>query len=136
MLLVCRGAQRISLRQFGPLPAAGLPLREQRGIDEGEIHRLEIVARDQLPARIAIANAFLEVRNGAGVVVGKQALGAIDKGEHAIDWKGKGLDGKPLRDGVYTFAVVASDAEGQEVPVKITSTVKVTGILITIAAVI
>lgn len=73
-------------------------------------------------------NAVLEVRDAAGVVVSTKQLGMLTKGEHNVDWDGKGTDGKQVHDGAYTFAVVAKDLHGQEVPVRVTSNVRVTGV--------
>ncbi len=70
----------------------------------------------------------LEIRDGAGVVKAQAELGLMAAGDNKLDWSGKGVDGKPLQDGIYTFDVVAADDKGQPVDANIVSTVKVTGV--------
>jgi flagellar basal-body rod modification protein FlgD len=72
--------------------------------------------------------ATLEIRDAAGAVVSTQDLGALRKGEHKVDWNGVNKEGVKVQDGVYTFNVVAKDLNDQEVPVRVTSTARVTGV--------
>ncbi len=75
-----------------------------------------------------VAEASLEVRNSAGVVIGEQTLGNVMPGEHPVVWDGKGKDGKLSNPGVYTFNIVGKSSEGEAVTIPITSKVKITGL--------
>lgn len=72
--------------------------------------------------------AMLEVRDSAGAVVATRDLGMLKKGDHAVEWNGLNNKGEKSANGVYTFNVVAKDMNDQDLPVKITSLVKVTGV--------
>jgi flagellar basal-body rod modification protein FlgD len=76
-----------------------------------------------------VPGAVLQVRDASGSVIAKKDLGNLEKGRHRIAWDGKSEDGaKAINDGTYTFTIAAKNMQGQEVPVKISSTVKVTGV--------
>lgn len=75
-----------------------------------------------------VPNAELEVRDSAGVVVAKREIGHIKQGEHALEWDGKNADGKQVQDGIYTFAIIGKGMNDEEIPIEITSTVKVSGV--------
>lgn len=77
-----------------------------------------------------IPNATLEVRDTAGVLVGKKDLGPLSRGENKLEFDGVTEKGR-LNDGIYTFAIVGKDVQGNEVPVSITSRVKVGGVDLT-----
>lgn len=70
----------------------------------------------------------LEVRDGAGVIVATKDLGVQGAGEHTIEWNGKNVAGEKLPNGAYTLSVVAKDYQDQDIPVSISTTVKVTGV--------
>jgi len=70
----------------------------------------------------------LEVRDGAGVVQAQAELGFMPAGDSKLEWSGRGLDGKPIADGIYTFNVLAGDSKGQSLEANVVSTVKVTGV--------
>ena len=74
------------------------------------------------------AKTTLEVRDAAGVVVSTQDLGQLNGGDHKLEWNGKSKDGKNVAEGVYTFAVLAKDIQGNTVDARISSNVKVTGV--------
>jgi flagellar basal-body rod modification protein FlgD len=75
-----------------------------------------------------VVNSTLEVRDSSGTVIATQDMGQLKRGVQKLAADPKTADGKPLPDGVYTFAVDAKDIEGSAVPVKLSSTVKVTGV--------
>lgn len=70
----------------------------------------------------------LEVRDAAGVVVHSRDLGLKAPGEHLIEWNGKDNEGKKAKSGAYTIGVTAQDISGNDIPAKMTTTVKVTGV--------
>jgi len=76
----------------------------------------------------AVPQAILQVRDASGAVIAKKELGNLEKGDHKVAWDGKAEDGKGINNGLYTFTIAAQNLEGTEVPVAITSTVKVTGV--------
>ena len=78
-------------------------------------------------AEADIPNASLEIRDAAGVLVGKKDLGPLKRGENKLDYDGTTETGR-LNDGIYTFSILGKDVQGNEVPVSITSSVKVGGI--------
>src|SRR5690606_29345585 len=70
----------------------------------------------------------LEVRDATGVVVATKDLGMKPAGQHKVDWDGKNNNGEKVPNGAYTVSVIAKDMQNNDVPVKLTSTVKVTGV--------
>lgn len=70
----------------------------------------------------------LQVRDAAGVMVAEKAIGSLPVGEHQFQWDGKGGDGKKLPDGIYTYSISARTLDKQDIPVKIQSRVKITGV--------
>jgi hypothetical protein len=70
----------------------------------------------------------LEVRDSAGVVVHSADLGLKSAGEHLIEWNGLKSDGTKASAGAYTINVLAKDMNGNDLPAKLTTTVKVTGV--------
>ena len=75
-----------------------------------------------------IAEATLEVRDGAGAVVAKKALGPMNPGDHALDWDGKDVSGKQINDGVYSFSIIGRGMDGSDVAVDLKTKVKITGV--------
>lgn len=75
-----------------------------------------------------IANAKLEIRDSAGIVVATKELGNLSEGEHKLDWDGKSEKGVKISDGMYRFSIAATDEEANQVPVKTTSKVIITGV--------
>lgn len=75
-----------------------------------------------------VANAQLEVRDGSGAVISTQDIGNLKPGKHNVSWSGLDKKGVKIKDGTYTFNVLAKDAQGQDLPVKITSAVNITGV--------
>lgn len=73
-------------------------------------------------------NTKLEIRDGAGVVVHSRDLGLQAPGEHLIEWNGLDNEGKKAKSGAYTIGIVAQDIGGNDLPAKMTTTVKVTGV--------
>jgi flagellar basal-body rod modification protein FlgD len=91
-------------------------------LENGKTTDANFSLKEQVPA------AILQVRDASGAVVSKKAMGNLSAGSHEIKWGGKGDDGKTIADGLYTFTVVATNMQGEEIPVDISSTVKVTGV--------
>jgi flagellar basal-body rod modification protein FlgD len=77
-----------------------------------------------------VPNAMLEVRDAAGVLVGKKDIGTLRRGENKLEFDGSTEKGR-LNDGLYTFSLVGKDVQGADVPITIMSTVKVTGVDLT-----
>ena len=77
------------------------------------------------------AQTSLQVRDQTGRLVHEKKLGMVEKGVHKLSWDGKDHKGQPISDGTYTFQIVASDMNGANVPVDITSKVHVTGVDVT-----
>lgn len=70
----------------------------------------------------------MEVRDASGVVVYSGDLGVKPAGEHLLEWNGVDKDGKKAPAGAYTLTVQAKDISGNELPTKMTTTVRVTGV--------
>jgi flagellar basal-body rod modification protein FlgD len=98
-------------------------------LDSGKI-RLENGAISQALFRLdgESVNTTLEVRDSAGVVVHASDLGLKQTGEHLIEWNGLKNDGTKAAAGAYTISVLAKDMNGNDLPTKLTTTVKVTGV--------
>jgi len=88
----------------------------------------EGVSNGTFELRSGATNAKLEVRDGSGTVVFEKDLGTVPAGKHPVDWSGKGRDGEALTSGLYTFNVSAYDIDNREIPVDISSKVKILGI--------
>jgi len=78
-----------------------------------------------------VPKATLEVRDSAGVIVAEKDLGYLKKGSHKLEWDGLNKEGKKVNEGAYSFAIVGKDLTDGDIPVRITSTVKVTGVDLT-----
>jgi len=76
-------------------------------------------------------NATLQIRDTNGILVAEKDLGSIPPGKHKVDWDGLNKKGEKSANGVYTYSVMALDAEGRDIPVNISSRVKITGVDIT-----
>jgi len=98
-------------------------------LDSGKI-RLENGAISQALFRLdgESVNTTLEVRDSAGVVVHASDLGLKSPGEHLLEWNGLKNDGTKAATGAYTLVVSAKDMNGNDLPTKLTTTVKVTGV--------
>ncbi len=81
-----------------------------------------------LKMSVDVPELMVEVRNAAGVLVHAMDVGHASAGETKLEWDGKTKDGKRVGDGVYTFSAFGKDAQGNDVPGKIISSVKVTGV--------
>jgi flagellar basal-body rod modification protein FlgD len=75
-----------------------------------------------------VAGAFLEVRDDSGSVISQQELGSLMPGEHNLKWHGKTKDNKDANPGIYHFSIIGKNLDGQDVPIAITSKVKVSGV--------
>jgi flagellar basal-body rod modification protein FlgD len=75
-----------------------------------------------------LSNAFIEVRDGSGQVIGSKELGNLMPGEHNLKWDGTLKSGQVATPGLYHFSVVGKSADGQDVPISIKSKVKITGV--------
>jgi flagellar basal-body rod modification protein FlgD len=75
-----------------------------------------------------VTTSNLEVRDSAGKIVATKNLGNIPQGSHKLQWEGLSKDGEKLPSGNYSFTITAADANGVNVPVEISSKVKVTGV--------
>ena len=98
-------------------------------LDSGKI-RLENGEISQALFRLdgESVNTNLEVRDSAGVVVHAADLGLKAAGEHLVEWNGLKSDGTKAPTGAYTINVIAKDMNGNDLPAKLTTTVKVTGV--------
>jgi hypothetical protein len=52
----------------------------------------------------------------------------MEKGEHDLNWDGRNGKGEALPQGVYTYNIVAKDLDNKNIPIAITSRVKITGV--------
>lgn len=91
-------------------------------IDRGALSDAEFTI--QQPA----ANTTLEVRDSMGTVVRSMPLGSLPAGSHNLSWDGSKADGAKVPDGAYTYEITARNGKGMEMPVSITSKVKITGV--------
>jgi flagellar basal-body rod modification protein FlgD len=98
-------------------------------LDSGKI-RLENGAISSALFRLdgESVNTALEVRDSAGVVVHSADLGLKSAGEHLVEWNVLKNDGTKAASGAYTINVLAKDMNGNDLPSKLTTTVKVTGV--------
>jgi flagellar basal-body rod modification protein FlgD len=98
-------------------------------IDSGRMnYKNGALSRATFELQEDVPQAILEVRDSAGSIVSKQELGLLKSGKHSVNWSGKSLEGKPVNEGVYTFSIMASDLEGNQLIVPLKSQVKVTGV--------
>jgi flagellar basal-body rod modification protein FlgD len=74
------------------------------------------------------AQATLQVRDGAGVLVHESDLGGLPAGSQTLKWNGLLKDGNKAMDGLYTFSISAKGLNNDEIPVDITSNAKITGV--------
>lgn len=98
-------------------------------LDNGKLHVEDgKVSEGVMTVMQEAAKATLEVRDSAGGIVATRELGILTRGERKVDWDGLDNEGKKVGAGTYTFNVVAKDMNEQDIPVRITSMVKVTGV--------
>jgi flagellar basal-body rod modification protein FlgD len=71
---------------------------------------------------------MIQVFNGQGSLVRQIDAGVKDGSRQKIGWDGKNQAGATLPDGFYTFRVLATDSQGQALPVTLYQTGKVDGI--------
>ncbi len=76
----------------------------------------------------ASTETTLQVRDAAGVIALEKSLGSMPMGEQKFTWDGKGVDGKRVSDGVYTYSLIAKSIDGQDIPVQTHSRVKILGV--------
>ncbi len=74
------------------------------------------------------ASSELIIRNSSGNVVRNLNTNGFETGRHTVQWDGKDNNGNPVPPGSYSFTVVASDQEGNEVEVETWTTGIVSGI--------
>jgi len=70
----------------------------------------------------------VEIYDAGGKLVRSLDLGAKPEGTYGLSWDGKDGAGKQVADGAYSYRVKALDYNGEEVPVAIVTTGKVTGL--------
>jgi flagellar basal-body rod modification protein FlgD len=63
------------------------------------------------------ANVVIQILNSQGNLVRQIDAGVRDTSRQTIGWNGQNQAGAALPDGIYTFRVIAVDAQGQSVPV-------------------
>jgi flagellar basal-body rod modification protein FlgD len=63
------------------------------------------------------ANVVIQILNSQGGLVRQIDAGVRDTSRQTIGWNGQNQAGAALPDGLYTFRVIAVDAQGQSVPV-------------------
>jgi len=75
------------------------------------------------------ANAvFLNIYDSAGNLVKAVESGALSAGEQTLTWDSTNDEGHKVPDGIYTFEVLAADANDEMVGAKTFTTGKVTGV--------
>jgi len=76
----------------------------------------------------AAVSTQVSIYNESGDLIRTINLGALEAGEHSIEWDGQDTLGKTVADGLYTFEIEAIDADEQYL--SITSEIKgqVTGV--------
>jgi len=72
--------------------------------------------------------AYIQIYDANGEYVTDIEAGSLDAGMHSIAWDGTDQYGATVRDGSYTFSVMAVDADGNSVSTTSYITGKVTGI--------
>ncbi|NLH51157.1 MAG: hypothetical protein GX444_21490 [Myxococcales bacterium] len=75
------------------------------------------------------ATVTIKVYKSDGTLQRTLQLGSQESGEQTAEWDGANNDGSPLDAGNYTFAVTATDAEGNAVTASTYLTGRVTGIV-------
>lgn len=75
-----------------------------------------------------VSDAKIQVRDGSGAIVAEKPMGVMTKGDHTESWSGLDKLGKPLPSGPYTYSIVARGMNGEDIPVSVTTRVRVTGI--------
>lgn len=73
-------------------------------------------------------NATLQVRDTSGTLIKEQDLGSLTPGQHKLEWDGTNRSGDKAPNGIYTYAIMALDSEGKDIPVSLSSSVKVMGV--------
>jgi flagellar basal-body rod modification protein FlgD len=91
-------------------------------LEKGRITDSEFALRD------GATNTTLQVRDETGRLVFEKEMGNRAAGAHKFSWDGRNKNGVALGDGVYSYNIIATDLEGQIVPVDMNSRVKVTGV--------
>lgn len=74
------------------------------------------------------AEVTIQILNAAGEVIRTLEVGPQSAGEHVVQWDGRDATGAPVESGVYTYALRAVEAGGQEVPRITYSGGRVTGV--------
>lgn len=69
-------------------------------------------------AGTSFQQATVTVTDESGRVVDTFEIGAHEAGEHEVSWDGLDQDGQPVPEGLYTFSIAATDAEGESVDVQ------------------
>ena len=64
------------------------------------------------------SSATVTITDDTGKVVDTFDVGARDAGEFSVSWDGTNLDGQPLPEGKYTFAIEATDDAGETIEVR------------------
>jgi flagellar basal-body rod modification protein FlgD len=78
--------------------------------------------------RNGASNTTLQIRDESGRLVFEKELGNKSSGSHKLSWDGKNRNGVTMGDGVYSYNIIATDLDGQTVPVEMNSKVRVTGV--------
>jgi flagellar basal-body rod modification protein FlgD len=74
------------------------------------------------------SSVYVQIYDSSGAFVNDIDAGRLAAGTHAISWDGTDENGTTVGDGVYTFSVMAVDANGDSVASTSYVTGKVTGI--------
>lgn len=94
--------------------------------------RFKLDGKDVSDARYELKtgakNASLQIRDTNGILVKEMDLGSLPPGKHKFTWDGHNTKGEKAANGVYTYSLMALDADGKDIPVSISSRVKITGV--------
>lgn len=76
----------------------------------------------------ADAEVEVVIYDSSGVEVNRLSLGQLEAGTHYVDWDGRDDTGEMIEEGRYTYEVIATDEDGEEVSVQTAFRGTVTGI--------
>ena len=98
-------------------------------VDGGRV-RLQggVATATEFTTEVPLAATTLEIRDGNGILVNQVDLGPMDSGTHPLKWDGKTHDGRQLSEGVFTYNLSARNVDGDNIPLPLTSKVKINGV--------
>jgi flagellar basal-body rod modification protein FlgD len=75
------------------------------------------------------SEVFIHIYDSSGDFVKTVDCGSLNAGEQSIEWDGTDAEGNELPEGSYTFEVIATDANGEEIAATTFMINKVTGVM-------